>query len=80
MVTLMSVTSALHFVHSHSRTPVCCFRSWLKKVSLTRVLLILSQIAMVECHINWSVRKDRVSKLLLVECHINQSVTKDWVA
>ena len=40
MVTLISVTSALHFVHSHSRTPVCCFRSWLKKVSHKRWAVI----------------------------------------
>ena len=40
MVTLMSVTSALHFVHSHSRTPVCCFRSWLQKVSHKRWAVI----------------------------------------
>ena len=32
MATLMSVTSALHLVHSHSLTPVCCFRSWLKNI------------------------------------------------
>ena len=46
MVTLMSVTSALHFVHSHSRTPVCCFRSWLQKKCFNYVLVT------IECHTN----------------------------
>ena len=43
-VTLMSVTSALHFVHSHSLTPVCCLRSWLKKVFVVVDNLIVPQL------------------------------------